>query len=335
MTPSIVFVSGANGYISQHICKDLLAAGHIVVGSVRSAEKGDNLKKLLQSKKFTYEVVPDIVPKGAFDEALKKNPQIEYFLHTASPFTFDVTDIEKELLTPAIEGTKNALQAIMKFGKNVKHVVVTSSYAAMSDSDQHKDPTYIANEDSWCGLTYETAQKDTISGYIGSKKLAELAARDFVKNNKVLFTLNTVNPVYVFGPQAFDEEVKDKLNTSAEVVNTILNLKSSDDVPEISAAFCDVRDVSKAHLLAFSKPDTYDARLLISECSFAAQDILDILNQHYKQLKGKLPVGKPGSKPAELWKIDNSNTRRLLGFEFIQLKQSVVDSVDQLFRARK
>ena len=52
-----VFVSGATGYIAQHIVKTLLEKNYKVVGSVRSTEKGEKLKKLLQSANFNYEVV--------------------------------------------------------------------------------------------------------------------------------------------------------------------------------------------------------------------------------------------------------------------------------------
>jgi NADPH-dependent methylglyoxal reductase len=56
-----------------------------VVGSVRSAEKGDALKKQVNSDNFTYEIVSSLTNPGTFDEALKKHPEITMLLHTASP----------------------------------------------------------------------------------------------------------------------------------------------------------------------------------------------------------------------------------------------------------
>lgn len=335
MPSSTVFVTGATGYISQHICKDLLAKGYTVIGTVRSAAKGDHLKELLASDKFSYEIVPDIVPEGAFDSALQSHPEIEYVLHTASPFTFDISNIEKELLIPAVEGTKNALKAVKAYGKNVKHVVVTSSYAAIMDVTKLHDPNHVDTEENWCPLTWETSQENNFTGYIGSKKLAEKAARDFVANEDVNFTLNTVNPVYVFGPQAFDQEVKDKLNTSAEIVNNILSLKPDDEIPSTTGFFIDVRDVSKAHIEAFENKATYNLRLLLSEDFFAAQDILDVIHKHFPEIK--VPVGKPGTGKdlrAENNKLDNSKTKKLLGFKFIDLEACIVDSINQLLKVR-
>ncbi|GEQ69533.1 hypothetical protein JCM33374_g3205 [Metschnikowia sp. JCM 33374] len=199
-TPTTVFVSGATGFIAQHIVQLLISKGYNVVGTVRSAEKGDHLKKLLGSDAFSYEIVPDVEPVGAFDEALKNHPEVTVFLHTASPFHFKATDIEKELLKPAIEGTKNALNAIKTYGPQIKRVVVTSSYAAMMDLSKLNDPSHIDTEESWNPSTWEQAKEGPIQGYLASKTFAERAAWDFVKEEKPLLTINYVNPVYVFGP---------------------------------------------------------------------------------------------------------------------------------------
>lgn len=338
MPSTTVYVTGATGFISQHICVDFLAAGYTVIGSVRSKEKGENLKKLLNSEKFSYEIVPDIVTEGAFDESLKRHPEVEFFLHTASPFTFEADDIEKELLIPAVRGTENALKAVKAHGKNVKHVVITSSYAAIADLGKQGDPNHVDTEEQWSPLTYETSQANNITGYFGSKKVGEKAAWDFMEAEKPHFSLSTVNPTYVFGPQAFDSEVKDKLNTSAEIVNSVLNLKASDKVPESSGPSCDVRDVAKAHLVSVERyQEIKGKRLLIFEGRFTAQVILDILNANFSELKGKLPVGKPGSGQeiiAGQCKIDSSKLQAIMGFKQVLMEKSIVDSVAQLLKVK-
>ncbi|KAJ8143556.1 hypothetical protein OY671_003314 [Metschnikowia pulcherrima] len=305
-----VFVSGATGFIAQHIVQLLLSEGYSVVGTVRSAEKGDHLTKLFNSDKFSYEIVPDVEPVGAFDEALKKHPEVTVFLHTASPFHFKATNVEEELLKPAVNGTKNALSAIKKYGPQITKVVVTSSYAAIATAE--------------------------LSGYRGSKKFAEKAAWDFVAAEKPNFTINYVNPSFVFGPQAFDSEVKDELNTSSEFINSFLKMTGNEPVPAFKGGFVDVRDVAKAHLVAFEK-DSSNQRLLLNSGRVTGQDIADVLNDNFPSLKGKIPVGKPGSGEeigAGMCKIDNSKTRDILGFPLIDLKTSVVDSVEQIFKAR-
>lgn len=331
-----VFVSGATGFIAQHIVKSLLEKGYDVVGTVRSASKGDALKKSLNSDKFTYEIVPDIGVEGAFDEALKKHPEVTVFLHTASPFHFKTTDPEKDLLLPAINGTKNALNSIKKYGPQITKVVVTSSYAAISTAEKEADASHTNNEDSWNTVTWEQAISNPIHGYRGSKTFAEKAARDFVEQEKPNFVLSTVNPSFVFGPQAFDA-LGDVLNTSSEIINNLLKLGPDGEIPPTIGGFVDVRDVALAHLVAFEKAEAEGSRLLLNSQRFNSQSILDILNDKFPQIKGKIPVGTPGSAPEALAKmctIENERTRALLGQPLIELEESVVDSVQQILDAK-
>lgn len=331
-----VFVSGATGYIALHLVKDLLAKGYTVIGSVRSEEKGETIKKQLGSSKFSYEIVKDIGVEGAFDEALKSHPEVTVFLHTASPFHFNVTDIEKDLLLPAVNGTNNALKAIKKYGPQIERVVITSSYAAVGDFQKDSDSSVTFTEASWNPVTWEGALNDPVSGYLGSKTFAEKAGWDFLEKEKPNFKLSTVNPVYVFGPQAFDENVKGTLNTSAEIINGCLKLNKDDEVPGYSGASIDVRDVSKAHIAAFEKEEAIGQRLILSAERFTSQGILDILHKEFPEYAAKLPVGTPGSQAkATFATIDNSKSKKILGFEFIDLKNSTIDTIKQIIEANK
>lgn len=331
-----VFVSGATGFIAQHLVKQLLEKSYKVVGTVRSDAKGTHLANLFKSENFAYEVVPDIEPEGAFDEALKKHPETAVFLHTASPFHFKATDQEKELLKPAVNGTRNALKAIKEFGPNVKKVVITSSYAAVGTAEKELDPNHTNTEESWNEISWEDAKRDPVSGYRGSKKFGEKAAWDFVAAEKPNFDINYINPGFVFGPQAFDSEVKDNLNTSSEILNQFLKLKPDSPIPATKGGYADVRDVARAHIIAFEK-DLKNQRLIMHAGRFSSQDILDILNKRFDSLRGKIPVGEPGTgKKAyeNLCTIDNSKTKQILGFELMGLEETVYDSVKQILDAK-
>ncbi|CAD1811916.1 putative NADPH-dependent methylglyoxal reductase GRP2 [Candida parapsilosis] len=336
---NVVFISGATGFIAQHIVKFLLEAGYKTIGSVRSEEKGKHLKSLLKSAGlksdlFSYVVVEDIGAKGAFDEALKANPDVTVFLHTASPFTFEVHDVEKDLLKPAIEGTTNALNAIKVYGKNVKRVVVTSSYAAITGFADSATPGKEVNEDSWNPITYEQALANPFTGYVGSKKLAEKVVWNFVDEQKPNWEVTVINPVYVFGPQTFEVKDKSKLNTSNEVINNILiSGKKKEEPQQYVGYFIDVRDVAKAHIVAFEKKEAAGQRLFLEEASFTTAEIYNIIEKDFPQLKSELPKLDESKAPKfedTESVINNEKTRKILGFKFIDLRKTIDDTIAQL-----
>lgn len=332
-----VFVSGASGFIAQHISKALVAKGYKVVGSVRSDAKGEALKKLLGAENFQYEIVGEITADGAFDQAIKSHPETTVLLHTASPFFYETTDPEKDLVVPAINGTRNILMAVKNYGPQIKRVVITSSDAAIYSYEGEQQAENSFDESSWNNISYEDAIKDPISAYYGAKSFAEKLAWKFVEQEKPNFNLAAVNPVYVFGPQAFDNEVGEKLNTSNEVINTLLKIGPSGTFESEKAGYVDVRDVAKAHIFAFEEEAAVGKRLFMTNGHFSTQMLLDIINEKFPQLQGKVPKGNPGSGPADIATLatkNNDTTRKLLGFEFTLLDKVVEDVVKQILESK-
>lgn len=178
-------------------------------------------------------------------------------------------------------------------------------------------------------------QKNATLGYFGSKKFAEKAAWEFINSENPKFVVNFVNPLFVFGPQAFDSEVKDELNLSAEIINKLLKLNPESAIPHDIGLFIDVRDVAKAHLAAFENGFSNE-RLLLSSQGFTSQAILDILNSSFDSLKEKLPVGNPRDylNVEDVSSVDNKKTNEFLRFSLIDLQTSVVDSVSQILSAK-
>ena len=99
-----VFISGATGFVAQHIINQLLEQNFKVIGSVRSQAKADKLLRQFNSNKnLSLEVVEDISNLAAFDEVFSKHgKEIKYVLHTSSPFFTECDDYEKDLLIPAL-----------------------------------------------------------------------------------------------------------------------------------------------------------------------------------------------------------------------------------------
>ncbi|EGW35547.1 NADPH-dependent methylglyoxal reductase GRE2 [Spathaspora passalidarum NRRL Y-27907] len=336
MLSTTVFVSGANGFIAQHIVKQLISKNYKVLGSVRAATKGEELAANLNSPNFSYVVVPDIGVAGAFDDALKSHPEVIIFLHTASPFRYDIQDIEKELLNPAVNGTKNALKSVQEYAPQVTNVVVTSSFAAIGWSNKYFDPTKVSTEEDWNPQTWQDALANPDDGYLGSKKFAEQAAWEFVKIEQPNFRLTTVNPPVAFGPQAFPIKNKKELNTSAEVINGLLKLQQGYDIPEVRHLFVDVRDVAAAHISAFENPDAAGKRLFVSSGPWSAQGIVNIFHKNFPQLS-YIPIGEPWKDTlyrSSTFKFDNSKTVEILKVDLRPLEVSIVDAVQQILEAK-
>lgn len=332
MSNTTVFVSGATGFISQHICQQLLAAGYTVIGLVRSAAKGDDLSKLLNSDKFSYEIVADIVVPGAFDEAMKKHPEITVFLHTAAVVAMNNENIEEAVIKPSVDGARNALEAILAHGPNVERVILTSSLVAGLNLMRVNDLSFTMNEESWNPVTLEMALLNGMMGYSAAKTFAERAAWKFVEEKKPKWSFTTINPVYVFGPQAFDASVSQNMNLSAEVVNSILKSKPGEVVNDLHTYFVDVRDVAQYHVSAITKEGAAGQRLISSKGESDTPAVMKIIFDDFPSLKGK--IGDAPTESSELFKLSVEKSWKLLGEPKYSLEESIHDLVAQILKVQ-
>lgn len=262
-------------------------------------------------------------------------PGIEVVLHTASPFLFRVTDPVKDLIDPAVLGTTSVLKAIQKSAPQVRRVVVTSSFAAIVDDNTVNNPNHVYTEKSWCPITLEDVGTNPNKGYRASKKLAEKAAWDYVRDNKPNFDLVTVNPPMVFGPIVHHLDDVSGINTSNErFVNAVTGVwKKAGEVPNQGPIliWVDVRDVAKAHVLAgLEKPEVGGHRLLCTAGFYTNNKIYEILQKNFPEYSEQLSGLKPSEELKEHFQIDNSETQKLLGIDWIPLEKSVVDLINSL-----
>ncbi|KAK6460303.1 osmotic stress induced protein [Scheffersomyces coipomensis] len=337
MSAQTVFVTGATGYIAQHIILQLLKKGYHVIGQVRSVAKGEALEKDFSDKNFSFEIVEVLEKDGAFDVVLTKHPEVTVFLHTASPFTLEVEDNEKDMIIPAVNGTKNVLVSIKRFAPQIKRVVVTSSLLSAISFAELIDPKFRGSEDDWHSVTLEEGKNGDLSAaYPASKKFAELAAWDFVKDEKPNFQLSTILPGSVFGPQAFESGVSN-LHLSAAMVAKVLKLKRDDAIPDIVSIAIDVRDIALAHILAFEKEEAAGQRIVGAAHRFIYSEIVDIIRRNFTEFDCQLPpTEKLPNNFYDKWvKFDDVKSRKTLGIEYIPLEKTVIDSITQILDYNK
>jgi dihydroflavonol-4-reductase len=108
-TQTPVLVTGAAGFIASHIVARLLQKGYGVRGTVRGLKKKEShehLQKLPGADRLEL-VEADLLTPGAYDQAVQG---VEQVMHTASPYALDVKDPQKDLIDPAVQGTRSVLE---------------------------------------------------------------------------------------------------------------------------------------------------------------------------------------------------------------------------------
>jgi nucleoside-diphosphate-sugar epimerase len=238
-----VMVTGATGYVAGWLVKQLLENGITVHAAVRNPS---NEKKLVHLNEIAAKssgtikyFKSDLLTEGSYAEAMKG---CELVFHTASPFTSDFKDAQKELIEPAVKGTKNVLETANQTS-SVKRVVVTSSVAAIySDAiDCQNAPNGILTEDVW-----NTTSSLDYQPYSYSKTLAEKAAWEMAEKQS-RWDLVTVNPSFVMGPMLNPTETTSE---SFSILKQLGDGTMKAGAPKMGVGVVDVRDVANAHFLA-------------------------------------------------------------------------------------
>ncbi|KAF2729912.1 ketoreductase [Polyplosphaeria fusca] len=330
-----VLLTGGSGFIATHVLHVLLDRGHTIVTTLRTQDKAQKIKDAhptLGKNKLDFAIVPDIAVPQAFDAAVQSNPPFDAVIHTASPLSMSITDVQKEVLDPAIQGTTGLLASIKRFAPSVKRVVVLSSLAAMVDFSKGDWPSHRYTADDWNPITHEEALQDAVNGYRGSKTFAEQAAWAFMKHEKPAFSLTTLNPPFVFGPVMQHLSSLEVLNNSNKRFVALLNGML---LPTTFYCWIDVRDVALGHVKAMEDESTAGERIFFTSGEqYCNKDILQILDEEFPEFQQRLPDRasweKVGYPAGGVYKIDANRARKVLGKDFISLRQSVVDTVKWL-----
>jgi len=320
-----VMVTGASGFVAAHVLDLLLKEGFQVRGTVRSQKKADQLiAKYPQYKdRLEFVFVEDIAKPDAFEGTLDG---ISAVFHVASPFHFKVTNNKTDLLDPAVNGTVGILKTASKVS-SVKRVIITSSFAAIFDGS--KPSSYVYTEEDWNPITYEQAlTADPVAAYCASKKLAEKAAFDFVRENKPHFDVVTLCPPMVFGPIVHHIDKLDELNESARLFYDYITGKQDKMAPGFDV-YVDVRDLARAHLLALQNPQASNQRYFVTNGTYDWQEVVDFARKEFPN-QTKSAVGQPGVRPPHTFLSNNKKSLSHLGLTYTPKDATWRDTIAQL-----
>ncbi|SGZ57878.1 CIC11C00000001437 [Sungouiella intermedia] len=341
---SPVLITGGTGYVAGWIIKRLLEEGIIVHVAVRdpSNEKKVAHLKELESKnpgqlKFFK---AELLEEDSYTEAMQGCTLV---FHTASPFTSKITDPQKDLVDPALLGTRNVLQSVNKT-PTVTRVVLTSSIVAIygDNKDIKSAPNHTLTEDQW-----NTTSSVDHQPYPYSKVVAEKEAWK-IHDAQTRWDLVTVNPTLVFGPS-----LTPTTSESFAIMKQFGDGTMKSGCPKLGLGVVDVRDVAEAHIRA-AFTSTAKGRYLVNGSNTTLFEIGNELRPEYNAY----PLPKFEVPKALIWlvgpivlkgftrkfisqnvgfpfKADNSKSVRELKLEYKPLRETVQEFFQELIDSKQ
>ena len=109
-TSQPVLVTGATGFVAGWLVKRLLDNGYTVHAAVRDPSDTEKLRYLDQIAAAAPGSIryfkSDLMADGTYADGMQ---DCSVVFHTASPFKLGVNDPQKQLIEPALLGTRNIL----------------------------------------------------------------------------------------------------------------------------------------------------------------------------------------------------------------------------------
>ncbi|WP_406662982.1 NAD-dependent epimerase/dehydratase family protein [Gallaecimonas sp. GXIMD1310] len=340
-TKQPVMVTGATGYVAGWLIKRLLEAGFTVHGTVRNPDDSARLQYLYDLEANSPGTLTlfkaDLLDASAFDAPMAGCAVV---FHTASPFTSNITDPQRDLVKPALHGTRNVLAAVER-SESVTRVVLTSSCAAIySDNIDLKNKGLKAFDES----VWNTTSSLEHQAYNYSKTLAEREAWAMAEGQS-RWQLVVVNPSLVLGPGINAEATSESFSLMRQLGDGTMKIGA----PDWPMGVVDVRDLAEAHLRAAFTPEAHGRHVISGhDTSFLviAKLLAPRYGSRYALPRRQLPkwlawLAGPLANPAltrkmislnvgHPWHADHSKSVRELGMTYRPLKDTVEDFFEQL-----
>ncbi|CAM8915845.1 unnamed protein product [Rhodiola kirilowii] len=310
----VVCVTGGSGFIGSALVQLLLQRGYTVNATVKHLDDEKETKHLqllegAESRLRLFQI--DLLNYDSIVAAIRGCHGV---FHVASPCIVDqVKDPKRELLDPAIEGTKNVLKAAKELG--VGRVVVTSSVSAIIPSPSWPADV-VRTEECWADEEY---CKQNELWYPLSKTLAEKATWEFAKKNDM--DVVVVNPGTVMGLV-----IPPTLNASTLMLLRLLQ-GSTETYDNFFMGLVHVKDVALAHLLVYENTSASGRNICVEAITHYGDYAAKVAELYPEYKVPRLPNDThPG-----LMRSENGSRKLMeLGMKFVPMEQIIRDAVECL-----
>jgi len=320
-----VLVTGATGFLGEHLCRVLVEQGHIVRGLARS-------RSHVLADLGVEHVRGDVLDGPELDRALEG---IHAVFHLAGAVSRDPDDAQR-MMRLHVDGTRRVLERMHAAGVGRMVLASTSGTIGVSKDEVILDGTAPYAEEIVAGWPYYASK-------IYQERLA------FEHGERLGIEVVAVNPSLLLGPG-------DRRLSSTGDVRKLIKRKVP-VVPTGGINFVDARDAALATAAALDHGRTGE-RYLLGGPNWTMKDFFarvgrvanvapprlklpsswnkwgaSLVEELYRHRGKEPPVDRISVEMSEhYWWIDSSKAERELGFSARDPQLTLVDTVDYLRR---
>ncbi|MFT3700225.1 MAG: NAD-dependent epimerase/dehydratase family protein [Kofleriaceae bacterium] len=320
-----VLVTGATGFLGEHLCRVLVEEGHIVRGLARS-------RSAVLEDLGVEHVRGDVLSNEDLSRALDG---VSAVFHLAGAVSRDPDDAQR-MMRLHVDGTRKVLEQMATFGVRRMILASTSGTIGVSKDEEILDESAPYAEEIVAGWPYYASK-------IYQERLA------FEHGERLGIEVVAVNPSLLLGPG------DRRLSSTGDVRKFIK--KQIPTIPDGGINFVDARDAAQATANALSKGRAGE-KYLLGGPNWTTKEFFErlgrianvgvprvklppkfakwsagIIEEVYRWGGKEPPVEKISVEMAHhYWWIDSTKAERELGFEPRDPQLTLVDTVDYLRR---
>ena len=320
-----VLVTGATGFLGEHLCRALVAQGHIVRGLARS-------RSSVLDELGVEHVRGDVLNPDEVDRALDG---VSAVFHLAGAVSRDPDDAQR-MMRLHVDGTRRVLEQMANAGVRRMILASTSGTIGVSTREEVLDESAPYAEQVVAGWPYYTSK-------IYQERLA------FEHGERLGIEVVAVNPSLLLGPG------DRRLSSTGDVRKFIK--RQIPTIPDGGINFVDVRDAAGATAAALANGRA-GQRYLLGGPNWTTKEFFarlgrvanvspprlklppklnkwgaSVIEEIYRWRGKEPPVERISVEMAEhYWWIDSTKAQRELGFEARDPQLTLVDTVSYLRR---